>query len=90
MISCAWGRSDIGSGARGAVPPSPKRALICGVSDEVAHVSITSRSGSKSVPPHDAHAVAGPRVVGSTGRSSSRATVGAPHALQCQSGNGTP
>ena len=56
MMSCACGRSVIGSGVRRSTPFSPQYALICGVSDDVAHVSITSFSGVQAVPPHFAHA----------------------------------
>ena len=56
MISNACTRSVIGSGA--AATRSGERAqfaLICGVSDDVIHVSMTSGSPANVVPPHFAH-----------------------------------
>ncbi len=65
--------------------------MICGVSDDVIQVSITSGSAASSAEPQDGQAVTGGlSVSGSTGRSSSRASTGAAQAAQNQTGNGTP
>ena len=66
-------------------------ALICGVSDDVIHVSMTSGSPVKALPPHCAHAsTGGADSSGSTGNCSSVASTGSPHPSQYQTGNGTP
>ena len=89
MISNACTRMDIGASA-GSVPPTAQPSLICGVSDDVIQVSITSGSGS-SAEPQAGHAVTGgSSASGSTGRSSGRASTGAAQAVQNQTGNGTP
>ena len=56
MMSCACGRMVIGSGERRSTSFSPQNALICGVSEEVAQVSITSISGVQVSPPQLGHA----------------------------------
>ena len=80
MISNACTRSVIGNGARGdAVRGVAQFALICGVSDDVIHVSITSGSPANSVPPHCGHASTGGGLSsGSTGSCSSVASTGSP------------
>ena len=89
MISNACTRMDIGASA-GSVPPSAQPSLICGVSEDVIQVSITSGSGQLPEP-QDGHEVTGGlSASGSTGRSSSRASTGAAQAAQNQTGNGTP
>ena len=92
MISNACTRIDIGASAGSG--PSGRHAhpsLICGVSDEVIQVSITSGSPCSPADPHDGHAgTGGLSVSGSTGRSSSRASTGAPQPSQNHTGNGTP
>ena len=50
MISNACTRIDIGASA-GSVPPSAHPSLICGVSDEIIQVSITSGSAASSAGP---------------------------------------
>ena len=77
---------------------SPACPAICGVSEEVAHVSITS--GSPTKPPGGprwaASYPAGTSVEGSTGSASSRAAIGllvvdrAVSSSGYQTGNGTP
>ena len=90
MISNACTRMDIGA-STGSVPPSAHPSLICGVSDEIIQVSITSGSPTSSPFPHDGHCGAGGlSVSGSTGRSSSRARTGVSHEAQNQTGKGTP
>ena len=49
MISWAWGRRSIGKVRAKRSSSSPQPLAICGVSDEVAHVSMTS--GSPTKPP---------------------------------------
>src|SRR6516164_9886976 len=102
MISNACTRTDIGASA-GSEPDTAHPSLICGVSDEVIQVSITSGSparladpdapASPDAPdaPHDGQkGTGGASVSGSTGRSASRASTGVSHAAQNQTGNGTP
>ena len=90
MISNACTRIDIGASA-GSVPPSAHPSLICGVSDEVIQVSITSGSPVNSPCRRTGRLRRGGlSVSGSTGRSSSRASTGASHEAQNQTGNGTP
>jgi hypothetical protein len=65
--------------------------LICGVSDDVIQVSITSGSGVRSADPQDGQdATGGSSASGSTGRSCSRASTGVAQAMQNHTGNGTP
>jgi len=66
-----------------------RRPTICGVSDDVAQVSITSVSARKVVLPQ-AQGRAGGRSAGSTGSSASSATAISPHSSQYHSGKGTP
>ena len=47
MMSCACGRSDIGNTFANSSASSTQPAAICGVSDEVAQVSMTSGSPTK-------------------------------------------
>ena len=90
MISNACTRIDIGASA-GSVPPSAQPSLICGESDDVIQVSITSGSGVSSADPQDGQDdTGGASASGSTGRSSSRASTGAAQAAQNHTGNGTP
>ena len=49
MISCAWGRRSIGKTREKRSGPSTQRPAICGVSEDVAQVSMTS--GSPMKPP---------------------------------------
>ena len=49
MMSCACGRTSIGKTFASRSSSSPARPAICGVSEEVAQVSITS--GSPTKPP---------------------------------------
>src|SRR5579859_922725 len=87
MISNPCTRTDIGgpSPARKGVQPR----LICGVSDDVIQVSITSGSGDAEEDPHAGHA-GGIADSGSTGSDSSAASTGAEQAVQNHAGNGTP
>src|ERR1700678_3829144 len=90
MISKPCTRIDIGASA-GSVPPTAQPSLICGVSDDVIQVSITSGSAANSAAPQDGQAAAGGvSVSGSTGRSSSLASTGAAQEAQNHTGNGTP
>ena len=90
MISNACTRMDIGASA-GSVPPMAHPSLICGDSEEVIQVSITSGSAANSPWPQDGQAgTGGVSVSGSTGRSARRASTGAWHEAQNQTGNGTP
>src|SRR5438874_4382414 len=90
MISNACTRMDMGASA-GSLPPTAHPSLTCGLSEDVIQVSITSGSGTSSLPPHDGHELTGGESAsGSTGRSSSRASTGAEQAAQNQTGNGTP
>ena len=89
MISNACTRMDIGASA-GSVPPTAQPSLICGDSEDVIQVSITSGSGSRAEPQDGHEATGGLSASGSTGRSSSRASTGAAQAVQNQTGNGTP
>ncbi len=90
MISNACTRMDIGASA-GSVPPSAHPSLICGVSEEVIQVSITSGSPASSADPQAGQADSGGlSASGSTGRSSGRARTGASHEAQNQTGKGTP
>src|ERR1700689_2435451 len=90
MISNASTRSDIGA-SPGSVPPRAHPSLICGVSDDVIQVSITSGSGVRSADPQDGQdAAGGAAASGSTGRSCSRASTGVAQARQNHTGNGTP
>src|SRR5208282_3730833 len=69
MISNACTRMDMGASA-GSVPPVAQPSLICGDSDDVIQVSITSGSGSRSPEPQDGQTAAGGwSTSGSTGRS---------------------
>lgn len=47
MISWAWGRRSIGNTRRNRSSSRSHPAAICGVSEEVAHVSMTSGSPAK-------------------------------------------
>ncbi len=47
MISCAWGRRSIGNTRANRSSSLPQPAAICGVSEDVAQVSITSGSAAK-------------------------------------------
>ncbi len=49
MISCAWGRRSMGNTRAKRSGSSSRRPAICGVSDDVAQVSMTS--GSPTNPP---------------------------------------
>src|SRR3989344_6657285 len=64
-------------------------AAICGVNEDVAHVSSTSFSPTKSLEPH-LHALFGLSFTGSTGRSFSSGRTISPHFLQYHTGIGTP
>jgi hypothetical protein len=66
------------------------RMAICGVRDEVAHVSMTSVSPRNTLLPQAAHGPRGWSTVGSTGSSSRPASLGSLHASQYQTGKGTP
>ena len=72
-----------------SAPSDRRRPTICGVSEEVAQVSITSVSGWKAVLPQ-AQGRRGWRSAGSTGSSSSSARAISPHASQYHNGKGTP
>ena len=96
MMSCACGRNCMGNSrwyiglCRGEAFASPRRsAAICGLTDDVAQVSMTSLSGRSSAFPH-IHGRGGASVSGSTGSCASSAKIVAPQASQCHSGNGTP
>ena len=81
----------MGSGAGGGRSGEwAQFALMCGVSDDVIHVSITSGSPTNAVPPHFGHGVTGDDSSGSTGSSSSVASTTSPQPSQYQTGNGTP
>src|SRR5262249_61404910 len=83
-------RIDMGASG-GSVPPSAQPSLICGVSDDVIQVSITSGSGVRPADPQDGQDdTGGASASGSTGRSSSRASTGAAQAPQDHTGDGTP
>ena len=92
------GARPSGTPRRTALRPRPTRPAICGVSEEVAQVSITS--GSPANPPGWPRwwlsYPGGTSVEGSTGRSCSRAGIGWPcstcpaSSIGYQTGNGTP
>ena len=92
MMSCACGRIVIGSGQRRGPSASPQRALIWGVSLDVAQVSITSGSGVQSVPPQCVQAgmSAVCRAWSRIGSHSSGATNTSPQPSQNHTGKGTP
>src|SRR5579884_98394 len=89
MISCAWGRRLAGKCCANLAGSSVQRPIICGEQDEVAQVSITSVSGSNSLPPHS-HGSGGELIRGSTGNCSKAASFSLPQALHVQAGKGTP
>ena len=47
MMSCACGRSDSGNTCANSAGSTPQPDTICGVSDDVAHVSMMSGSPMK-------------------------------------------
>jgi hypothetical protein len=79
MISCDCGRRSMGNTRENRSSSVPQRAAICGVSDEVAQVSITS--GSPMNPPGTPRcASSNPGAgaeAGSTGSASCAGTIGA-------------
>ena len=76
------------------VGPNPRLqrspSLICGVSEEIIQVSITSGSASSAEPQAGQDAAGGLSASGSTGRSCRRASTGVAQEVQNQTGNGTP
>ncbi len=98
MISCACGRRSIGNTRANRSSSLPQPAAICGVSDEVAQVSITSGSAAKppGTPRWASVKPGGVSLDGSTGSVASSGTIG----WSCrgrpsgpsgyQTGNGTP
>src|SRR5438067_13784445 len=89
ILSCAWGCRLAGKCRANQAGSSIQRPMIIGVQDDVAHVSMISGSGSKSVEPQ-AQATRGCVVCGSTGSCSRDASTVSPHARHVQAGNGTP
>src|SRR3989338_9222744 len=92
MISCACGlrlHGYIFSNSNLEVLSFAQLSIICGVTLEVAQVSITSISPSNSVDPH-LHFPLGFIDNGSIGRSFSSATIILEHFLQLHTGKGTP
>ncbi len=98
MMSWACGRSSIGKTSSYSSGSSPARAAICGVSDDVAHVSITSGSPAKppGCPRCSGSYPGGTSVEGSTGSCPGSAAIGRSwmtppcSSSGYQSGNGTP
>ena len=91
MMSCACGLRDIGNSFFLISGFLTRSVAICGVSDDVAHVSITSASGTNSPHPHFRHfAIGGLSFKGSTGKSFSSASTISSHFLQYHRGKGTP
>src|SRR3989344_365416 len=91
MMSCACGLRDIGNIFACSFESSAHREFICGVSEDVIHVSRTSFSGTNSPEPHLGHFFAGClSSSGSTGRSLMSAGIISSHFLQYHMGNGTP
>jgi hypothetical protein len=79
MMSCACGRSDIGNTCAKRSASRPQPATICGVSDDVAQVSMMSRSPTKPFgwPRCACVNPSGTSVDGSIGRRASSGSIGA-------------
>ena len=98
MMSCAWGRRSIGKTRANRSGSSSHPPAICGVSDDVAQVSMTS--GSPTNPPGSprwsAAYPSGTSVDGSTGSRSSDGKIGVSKSISpsastgYQTGRGTP
>ena len=89
MMSCACGLNDSGNIFLNCFGFSNHLIAICGDTDDVIHVSNTSRSGLKSEQPH-LHFCDGFTSDGSKGNSDSEGSITSPHFLQYQAGIGTP
>src|SRR3989344_627575 len=91
MMSCACGLRLIGKIFLCSGEFSAQSELICGVKEEVIHVSRTSFSGTNSREPHFGHLFTGGlSSSGSTGSCFSSATISVSHFLQYHTGKGTP
>ena len=99
MISCDCGRRSIGNTRANRSGSVPQRAAICGVSEEVAHVSITSGSAMNppATPRRDSSYPGAGSAAGSTGSASSdNGTIGDEYTGEpaassgYHTGNGTP
>src|SRR3989344_3578403 len=88
-MSCAELRSDIGKSMLKNLLSSFHLEFICGVSADVAHVSITSFSATNLFDPH-LHKRFGLSFKGLTGSCASSANKASPQFLQYQTGKGMP
>ena len=98
MISCDCARRFIGNTRANRSSSVPQRAVISGVSDDVAHVSITSGSATNppGAPRWDSAYPGAASDAGSTGSADSSGTIGDEYtgdpeaSTGYQTGNGTP
>jgi len=81
MMSWPCGRRSMGNTASNTGLPPTQSPAICGVSEEVAHVSMTSASpmNPPGAPRCDSTKPSGTSVLGSMGRRDSSTTIGRSH-----------